>query len=205
MVVDGVWASDDDIVEGVRVVRRLRSHGVTRFIECDDRGDFSGRLWGMLAEPSAHAENEALARLAGCAYEQIVNEKADGRFYDPVTGYTLTTVQIKHSSKGVFLTSADGGTEGGKLAYNIRDAEFFQFRESCVPCRSVFVSFKAFPLDEDGYLQQKSCRVDHCRAKVMVKKREKDVTTPEKLVELLKTRAFYARASIDAWNMLPSS
>lgn len=196
MRVDGEWADEKEIEEAVKTLRRLRSHGVTKLVECDDRGDFSGRLWGMLAEPSAHAENKELAAEAGCAYEQIINEKADGRFFDPATGYTLLTLQIKHSSKGSFLTSADGGTEGGKLPYNVKDAEYFQFRESCAPCRSVFVAFRAFPLDGEGYLQQKSCKVDHTHCKVSVKKHDKDATTKRALVELLKTRLFFARASL---------
>lgn len=194
--VDGIWADESEIIEGVKTLRRLRSHGVTKLVECDDNGDFSGRLWGMLAEPSAHTENKELAILAGCAYEPVVNQLYDGRFYCPASGFTLLTLQIKHSSKGSFNCSRDAGTEGGKIPYNLADAEFFQFRESCTPCRSLFVPFRAFPVDENGNLLQKSCSVKHDAETFCVKQRTRAAVTPQQLVELLKTRLFFLRASL---------
>lgn len=193
MIVDGRERSPEEIVKAVRLQDRCLDRGASDIVEADDLGLIPGRAWGMLAEPSAHTENAHLALRAGCAYEQIVNQKADGRFFDPATGYTLLTVQIKHSRKGVFLTSADGGTEGGKIAYNVSDATHFQFRESCAPCRSVFVELRAFPLDATGNLLQKSCRVDHASAQVSVQKKERAALRGDDLVELLKTRLFYAR------------
>lgn len=194
MIIDGRERSEDEIRDALAIRDRCHERGVTNLVEADDRGLISGRAWGMLAEPSAHTENERLARAAECAYEQIINQKADGRFFDPVTGYTLLTVQIKHSRKGQFLTSADGGTEGGKLAYNISDATHFQFRESCAPCRSVFVELRAFPVDEKGNLQQKSCRVNHADAKVSIKKQDNVALRSSDLIEVLKTRLFFAHS-----------
>ncbi len=198
LIVDGQERSDDEITDAIRVRDRCRDRGVTNLVEADDMGLISGRAWGMLAEPSAHAENEALAIQAGCAYRQILNQKADGRFFDPATGFTLLTVQIKHSRKGSFLTSADGGTEGGKLSYNVAHATHFQFRESCSPCRSLFVELRAYPIDNVGNLLQKSSSVDHKAATVRIARRARFALRPIDLVEVLKTRLFFARGSVVA-------
>jgi hypothetical protein len=196
LIVDGQERSEDEIVDAIRVRDRCRDRGVTNLVEADDMGLISGRAWGMLAEPSAHAENEMLALQAGCVYKQIVNQKADGRFFDPATGFTLLSVQIKHSRKGNFLTSADGGTEGGKLSYNVSHATHFQFRESCSPCRSLFVELRAYPFDDAGNLLQKSSSVDHTIATVRIARKVRVALRPTDLVEVLKTRLFFVRANL---------
>ena len=177
--------------------RRLRSHGVTNLCSADDQKLISGRAWGMFAEPSAHAENIELALEAGCGYEQIMNEKADGRFFDPLTRYTLLTVQIKHSSKGSFMTSRDGGTDGGKKKYHVTDATHFQFRESCTSCRSLFVELRSFTLDKDGFVDQKKSVVDHESGTFRDQRKKRQALKPTDLVQVLKTRLFFARASLE--------
>jgi hypothetical protein len=197
MFIDGKERSYEEIVSAIRLKDRCTNRGSPHIVEADDKGLISGRAWGMMAEPSAHLENTELARLANCAYEQIFNQKVDGRFYCPLTGFTLLTLQIKHSAKGNFLTSADEGTKGGKSPYNVTDVEFFQFRQSCPPCHSVFAPLRDFPVDENGNLLQKSSLVDHEHAKFSVQRCKKDATTPEQLVELLKTRLYFMHYSLN--------
>lgn len=193
IIVDGRERSLAEIEKAIRLQDRCVDRGANDIVEADEQGLISGRAWGMFAEPSAHAENVRLASEAGCAYEQLIDQKADGRFFDPVSGYTLATVQIKHAREGKFLTSSDGGTGAGKLAYNVSDATYFQFRELRAPCRSLFVELCKFPLDDEGNLLQKTSRVDHASATVSISKRKRTAHRPEEMVELLKTMLFFVR------------
>ncbi len=204
LLIDGKERDQDEIVSAIRLRDRCIAHGVTNLVEADDEGGISGRAWGMFAEPSAHAENNALAKRAGCSYEQIKDSLADGRFFNALTGLTLLTIQLKHAGKKVnksldvlvFNCSRDGGTGVGKIAYNVADVDMFHFRESCPSSRSVFVRLDSFPVDVDGKLLTMSCRVNHDVAQLCLNEKWVPAVTDGELVELLREKNRKLHASL---------